>query len=73
MSKKNGFLEKVPELLQQLSEVKAEDCEPFDGTFQVDGVPFEVRLKPHATIEDLQRIANYSKEKRNKTTQQFNK
>lgn len=59
MSKKNGFLEKLPELMQQLCEVKAVDCEPFDGTFQVDGGPFEVRLKPNATIEDVERIANH--------------
>jgi hypothetical protein len=72
MSKENGFLEKLPELMQHLSEVKAEDGVPFDGTFQVDGGPFEVRLKPNATIGDLQRIANYSKEKRNKTIQQIN-
>ena len=59
--------------MQQLSEVKAADCEPFDGTFRVDGVPYEVQMTPNATIEDVERIANYSKEKRNKTTQQFNK
>lgn len=54
-----GFIRKLHKLTSRLSEVKASDCEPFDGIFRVDGVPFEVPLKPNATIEDVKHTVNF--------------
>ena len=41
-------------LVKELREVKTDDLKPFDGVIQVDGVPFEVQLKPNAILADLE-------------------
>lgn len=62
MSREKRFIRKLSALTNRLRKAEITDCEPFDGTFQVDGVPLGVQLKPNATIKDVERIANFSKE-----------
>lgn len=49
-------------LIKGLRKVKKSDLKPFDGVIQVDGVPFEVRLKPNATLADLEQVIQKLKE-----------
>lgn len=51
---------KISSQLRKLTDasedMKTENTEPFDGVFRVEGVPFEIHIKPEATLEDLELV-----------------
>jgi len=49
-------------LIKGLRKVKKSDFKPFDGVIQVDGVPYEVQLKPNATLAELEQVIQKLKE-----------
>ena len=53
-------------LAKELREVKTDDLKPFDGVIQVDGVPYEVQLKPNATLADLEKVIQKMEDMHNK-------
>ena len=52
MKKKMGLW--LRKLIKGLRKVKNSDLKPFDGVIRVEAAPFEVRLKPNATLADLE-------------------
>ena len=60
MKKKTGM--QLRKLVKELRKVKNSDFKPFDGVIQVDGVPYEVQLKPNATLAELEQVIQKLKE-----------
>ncbi len=53
-------------LIKGLRKVKNSDLKPFDGIIRVEAAPYEVRLKPNATLADLEREIQKMEEMHNK-------
>lgn len=49
-------------LIKGLRKVKNSDLKPFDGIIRVEAAPYEVRLKPNATLADLEQVIQKLKE-----------
>lgn len=64
MKKKTGM--QLRKLVKELRKVKNSDLKPFDGVIRVEAAPFEVRLKPNATLADLEREIQKMEEMHNK-------
>lgn len=64
MKKKTGL--QLRKLVKELRKVKNSDFRPFDGVIQVEAAPFEVRLKPNATLADLEHEIQKMEEMHNK-------
>ena len=51
---------KISSQLRKLTDasedMKTENTEPFDGVLRIDGIPFEIHMKPEATLEDLEHV-----------------
>ena len=63
----------LKKLAKELCRVKASDLKPFDGIIRVEAAPFEVRLKPNATLADLeheiQKVAKLAQHTENREKQ----
>lgn len=64
MKKKTGM--QLRKLVKGLRKVKNSDLKPFDGVVRVEAAPFEVRLKPNATLADLEHEIQKMEEMHNK-------
>lgn len=64
MKKKTGM--QLRKLIKGLRKVKNSDLKPFDGVIRVEAAPFEVRLKPNATLADLEHEIQKMEEMHNK-------
>ena len=59
---KNNYINALKEWAETIVEKPSKEMDNCDRVFHVDGVPFEIHLKPYATLEDLHRIITFVEE-----------
>ena len=59
---KKNYMDALKEWAETIAEKPSKEMDDWDRVFYVDGAPFEIHVKPYATLENLQYIITFVEE-----------